>query len=174
MPCQKPRCEPPRRVTMRYVYAFTLTLLFSGFFPLAHAQAGPADYQFDQLKSVTGFRSTDIDGWGRINDQVLVVSVTPSKKYILVLARTDRDLSFSQAIGVTSNGGRVEARFDSVYASNSNIRIENRISKIYEIKGSAAMKHARALFELRDCESQKNADCSSFKKAIKDITVPSE
>ena len=34
------------------------------------------------------------------------------------------------------------------------------------------MKHARALFELRECESKKDADCEAFEKAVKDSTVP--
>ncbi|MDN3640497.1 DUF6491 family protein [Simiduia curdlanivorans] len=158
---------------MAVVKNLFLLLSLSCLFNLAQAESNTKpDYHFEELKSVSSIRASDVNGWGRINDQVLVTGRTASRKYILVLARPDHDLAFSTALGVTSNAGRVAVKFDEVYAGNSTIRVGNRIMMIYEVKGSDAMKHARALFELRDCESQKNADCSSFTKAVEDTTVP--
>ncbi|BFM12376.1 hypothetical protein R50072_25290 [Simiduia litorea] len=158
---------------MRAFKTLLLLLSLGCFLNQAHAESSSKpDYHFDELKSVSSIRASDVNGWGRINDQVLVTGRTASRKYILVLARPDHDLAFSTALGVTSNAGRVAVKFDEVYAGNSAIRVGNRIMMIYEVKGSAAMKQARALFELRDCESQKDADCSSFEKTVEDTTVP--
>ncbi|AFU98508.1 DUF6491 family protein [Simiduia agarivorans] len=113
------------------------------------ANNGRPDYQFDEFKSIDSFRSSDIKGWGRINDQVLTVSAGANKRYLLVLTRPDRDIAFSHAIGVTSNAGRVMARFDGVYAGNANIRVKIPIKYIYEIKGKDQFEQARALVEER-------------------------
>lgn len=137
----------------KLILGFT-TLVFA---TLALADSNRPNYQFDEFKSVDSFRSADIRGWGRINDQVLTVDAGVNKRYMLVLSRPDRDITFSQAIGVTSNAGRVMARFDGVYAGNSNIRVKVPIKYIYELKGKEQLEHARTLIEDRELAA-KNAN----------------
>lgn len=136
------------------ILGFT-TLVFA---TLVLADSSRPDYQFDEFKSVDSFRSADIRGWGRINDQVLTVDAGVNKRYMLILSRPDRDIAFSQAIGVTSNAGRVMAKFDGVYAGNSNIRVKVPIRTIYELKGKEQLEQAHTLVEERELAAKKASD----------------
>mgnify|MGYP007112213923 CR=1 FL=1 len=70
----------------------------------AHAGAPVKDFQY--------FNS--LNGWTELGDSALAVWTRPSEAYLLELSGPCLDLSFSPAIAVTNQFGRVSARFDSV------------------------------------------------------------
>lgn len=122
---------------------------------LSAASLAAPDYEFDQFPQVSSIREADIDGWGQINDQVLLVSASPSTKYMLVLERPDRDLDFGPGLKFTAKGGRVMAKFDQVQAAGNRFAIPNRIVKIYQLKGKEQVQLARELVLEREAAEQK-------------------
>src|SRR5215212_9184968 len=52
--------------------------------------------------------------WQAIDDKTVIVWATPWQPYLVQLKYASHDLPFVQAIGVTSLGDRVYARFDSL------------------------------------------------------------
>ena len=52
--------------------------------------------------------------WHAIDNDTLIVWATPFQPYLVELAFPSHDLRFSEAIGITSVGSRVYARFDSL------------------------------------------------------------
>lgn len=127
----------------------------------------PVKYEFPDLKEVRDFRKTSVSGWSAINDQVLLVSTSPKRKYLLVLTRPDRDLLFSHALAFTDTQGRVSARFDKVYATNASIRVPNTIKHIYEINGKAEAEAAKLAVLAQAC-NQSDADssaCADYQEA---------
>ena len=55
-----------------------------------------------------------LHSWNVIDDDTLIVWASPSKPYLVELFRPSRELKFAWAIGVTSFGSRIHAKFDSV------------------------------------------------------------
>ena len=52
--------------------------------------------------------------WHAVDDDTVVVWTTPWQAYLVELSFPSHDLRFAQAIGLTSVGNRVYARFDAV------------------------------------------------------------
>jgi hypothetical protein len=52
--------------------------------------------------------------WSAVDDHTVVVWTTPFTPYLVELAFPSHDMKFVQAIGVSSSGSRVYAKFDSV------------------------------------------------------------
>ncbi|UTA49238.1 DUF6491 family protein [Simiduia sp. 21SJ11W-1] len=131
----------------------------------------PINYEFPELKEVRDFRKNNVNGWSAVNEQVLMVSAGASRNYLLVLSRPDRDLLFSQALAFTDTQGRVSARFDKVYATNSNIRMPNSIQKIYEVRGRDQVKAARLAVHEQACaqSEQDSRACRDYHKALEKI-----
>lgn len=127
----------------------------------------PVNYEFPDLKEVRDFRKNSVSGWSAVNDQVLMVSTSPKRKYLLVLTRPDRDLLFSHALAFTDTQGRVSARFDKVYAANANIRVPNTIKHIYEINGKAQAEATRLSVLAQACNQNKpeSGACADYRKA---------
>jgi hypothetical protein len=65
--------------------------------------------QVDSIPNLTRLHS-----WSAIDDDTLIVWATPFDPYLVKLFMPSPDLRFAQAIGVTSFGSRIYARFDSV------------------------------------------------------------
>lgn len=55
-----------------------------------------------------------INGWTPLGDSALAVWTRPSEAWLLDLSGPCQDLAFTNAIGLTSSMGRVNARFDKV------------------------------------------------------------
>lgn len=53
-------------------------------------------------------------GWTVLDDETLIIWAAPRKPYLVRLFRPSPELKFAHAIGVTSFGSRIHARFDSV------------------------------------------------------------
>lgn len=77
--------------------------------------------------------------WQVIDDKTVIVWATPWQPYLLQLKYPSHDLPFVQAIGVTSLGDRVYARFDSLKVRGFRYPIDN----IYKMTKEEAKELAR-------------------------------
>ncbi|MDR6991466.1 DUF6491 family protein [Luteimonas sp. 3794] len=72
-----------------------------------------------------------INGWTPLGESALAVWTRPSEAWLLDLSGPCQDLTFTPAIGLTSNMSRVSARFDKVLVrSRSSINIPCHIQQI--------------------------------------------
>lgn len=106
----------------------------------------PEKYQFDdQLPQVERFSRYSIDGWNAIDKRSLIVRTSPSTSYLLILQRDLPSLRFNDAIGLSSTGSQVHARFDTVRVFDRHFTsIPVAISKIYKLKGRDQRKQVKA------------------------------
>ena len=63
--------------------------------------------------------------WSPIDDHTVVIWTNPFTPYLVELAYPSNDMNFVQAIGVTSSGSRVYAKFDSVLIRGFRYPIKN-------------------------------------------------
>jgi len=70
-----------------------------------------------------------IHSWQVVDRDSLIIWATPFKPYLVRLDHPSHDLRFAHRIAVTEFGGRINARFDSVYVAGLNYRI----SEIYRL-----------------------------------------
>lgn len=79
--------------------------------------------QLEPVKSIPAL--TGLHSWRAIDDHRLIVWATPFDPYLVELAYPSRDLRFARAIGITSFGSRVHARFDAIKVSGMSYPISN-------------------------------------------------
>jgi hypothetical protein len=77
--------------------------------------------------------------WTPVDRDTVIVWATPFRPYLLELAFPSHDLKFAHAIGVTSVGSRVYAKFDSVQVGGFRYPIE----RIYELSREEARNWSR-------------------------------
>ncbi|MEO8466628.1 MAG: DUF6491 family protein [Gammaproteobacteria bacterium] len=77
--------------------------------------------------------------WQVIDNKTVIVWATPWQPYLLQLKYPSHDLPFVQAIGVTSLGDRVYARFDSLRVAGFRYPIDS----IYKMTKEEAKELAR-------------------------------
>ncbi len=78
-----------------------------------HAQAAaPAISTLKPVDSIPAL--THPDSWSVVDDHSLIIWATPFDPYLVELYGPSPDLKWAQAIGVTSFGSRIYAKFDSV------------------------------------------------------------
>jgi len=77
--------------------------------------------------------------WQAIDDRTVIVWATPWEPYLVQLKYPSHDLPFVQAIGITSLGDRVYARFDSLRVAGFRYPIDN----IYKMTKQEAKELAR-------------------------------
>ena len=82
---------------------------------------------------------TRLHDWQVIDDKTVIVWATPWQPYLVQLKYPSHDLPFVQAIGVTSFGDRVYARFDSLRVAGFRYPIDN----IYKMTKEEAKELAR-------------------------------
>ncbi|MEM7281003.1 MAG: DUF6491 family protein [Pseudomonadota bacterium] len=66
-----------------------------------------------------------INGFKAVGPKQVVVYTSPSKSYLITLRSRANGLRFSQAIGVTSTGRSIYAKFDSVVVDGFRYPIES-------------------------------------------------
>jgi hypothetical protein len=77
--------------------------------------------------------------WQVIDDKTVIVWATPWQPYLVQLKYPSHDLPFVQAIGITSVGDRVYARFDSLRVAGFRYPIDS----IYKMTKEEAKELAR-------------------------------
>jgi hypothetical protein len=101
--------------------------------PLAAGQAPPG-------QAVDSFPILSrLHDWQVIDDKTVIVWATPWQPYLVQLKYPSHDLPFVQAIGITSLGDRVYARFDSLKVAGFRYPIDN----IYKMTKEEAKELAR-------------------------------
>ena len=95
--------------------------------PVWSAPASPqVDDPISGIESIDSFRLFgQANGWQALDKRTLIVQTSPSRSYLITLKRPSNDLRFAQAIGLTSTGGRVFARFDQVIVDGWRYPIES-------------------------------------------------
>lgn len=91
-----------------------------------------------------------LNGWAPLGDSALAVWTKPREAYLLELFGPCQDLDFTQAIGLTSQGNRVYARFDKVLVrSTGAINIPCNIQTIRPLDVAAIRASEKQLREAR-------------------------
>lgn len=86
----------------------------------------------EEIKEIPNFQ---MNGWNYINNRALLLPARPGSHYLLMLDRPCPGLSESEAIGFTSNVGRLRAKFDAVVVHTRPESIERKcyIDAIYRV-----------------------------------------
>lgn len=115
----------------------------------AHAGEPVKDFQY--------FNS--LNGWTELGDSALAVWTKPSEAYLLELSGSCLDLSYSPAISISNQFGRVAARFDSVrvIGAGPGPHIPCRIQTIRPLDVKAIRASEKELREARVQEREAGA-----------------
>jgi Family of unknown function (DUF6491) len=92
------------------------------------------------FEEVTSFTiQTHLHSWHAIDEDTVIVWATPFQPYLVELSFPSHDLQHSEAIGITSVGNRVYARFDSLRVAGFRYPIDS----IYKMTREEARNLAR-------------------------------
>ncbi len=109
-----------------YRHLVFLALLFAAGMP-AMAMSVHKDGAYDV--AVTKVRAFNLysgsTGWTALDRDTLVIWASPSRPYLIELDRGTNNLRFANHIGITSFGGHVSAKFDSVIVDGWRYRIRD-------------------------------------------------
>ena len=112
-----------------------VALLSAGLLGVSQPANATENAATGDMHAVKYFRTFDgMDGWRAISRDSLIIWATPFRPYLVKLSRPSFDLRFEQTIGVTSMGGTVYAKFDSVIVDG----IRYPIRAIYQIDPKTA------------------------------------
>jgi hypothetical protein len=122
--------------TLTLIAALVLNLGLAGY---ASANV-PEGVRATDLQHVGQIRMLgSLNGWGRIDDDSLIVWTTPSQPYLIELSRKSHGMRFAQALGVTSTAGQIAEKFDSVIIDG----IRYPIQAIYKLDSKTARQLTR-------------------------------
>lgn len=108
-----------------------------------------------------------IDSWAVVDDQRLVLYVTPFRPYLVTLTRKVARLKYEYAIGLNNRSSYIDAKFDRVYVDGFPYAIE-RIEKLER-------ETARALLGRdRKDEPEAEPDAESEPAAEDEAEAPAE
>ena len=112
-----------------------VALLSVGLLGMSQAANATEHAASGDMVAVKYFQTFDrMDGWRAISRDTLIIWATPFRPYLVKLSRPSFDLRFEQTIGVTSTGGAVYAKFDSVIVDG----IRYQIRAIYKLDPKTA------------------------------------
>lgn len=120
---------------------FSAAIFF--FTQAAGASAPDSRYIFDELEEVEDFLSWNIDGWQGLDARSLIVTVSPTKSYLLILDRRIIGLRSGENIKISSINSRVRSGFDQVQILDGFSSRPTRIEKIYLLPDRTARHEAR-------------------------------
>jgi len=102
-------------------------------------------YLFPELEEVTSIRNYSIDSWSEVDKQSLIISVSPTQAYLVILRNRNHDLKFAHAISF-GNSRRVYSKFDRIQIINTSQDIEHSpayIERIYKLKDKEQVKRIK-------------------------------
>ncbi len=104
-------------------------------------------YRTHAGEPVNGFQYYGrFSNWTPLGDSAIAIWVGPSRAWLLDLYGPCNDLDFADAISLSSNNGRVSARFDSVRVHNRNATaIPCRIKEIRPVNAKALRAEEKTL-----------------------------
>ncbi|PCJ41540.1 MAG: hypothetical protein COA71_08260 [SAR86 cluster bacterium] len=100
-------------------------------------------YHFDNLEEVRSFINWQVNGWQVIDSRSLIVNMSASESYLLILDRDLRALKFTESIRISSTNSRVRSNIDQVHVLDQFAR-PSRIKTIYRLPNREARQNARA------------------------------
>lgn len=109
------------------------------------AIAAPSDeekYIFEDLEEVRSFFNWQVGGWQVIDSRSLIVTVSPSESYLLILERNLWAIKYTDQIRISSAGSRVRSNIDRVFVDNQPSR-PIRIDAIYLLPDRATRNSIR-------------------------------
>jgi hypothetical protein len=103
---------------------------------------------FEDLTSVMNRRDTVLLNktsrhWIEVDQQSLIVQISPREYYLLVLQIPARELMFSEDISIYSMGNVIKAGSDSIQFPDYNNNLRYPIARIYRINGPEQMRAIR-------------------------------
>jgi hypothetical protein len=87
---------------------------------------------FEQVESIPALGG--LHSWQAVDERSLIVWANAFQPYLIELAMPSHDLRFARAVGVSSFGSRIHARFDAVHIDG----VSYRIDRIYKISREEA------------------------------------
>ena len=101
-------------------------------------------YSFPEFETVNSITNYTIDSWQPVDSQSLIVQVSPSKFYLVILRNRISDLNFNEGISFTSTGTQIQAKFDCVNVKDFYCSARSSpIERIYKIDGKENVKYVR-------------------------------
>lgn len=139
---------------MKRISPKLFVLLFAAVFSTSCASA-PAARDAERLALYRNHAGEPVNGfqyygrfsnWTPLGDSAIAIWVGPSRVWLLDLYGPCSDLDFANAISLSSNNGRVSARFDSVRVHNrSAIVMPCRIKEIRPVDAKALRAEEKTL-----------------------------
>jgi hypothetical protein len=129
-------------VNMKKIAVIIISLLSFSF----QAIAAPSDdekYIFDDLEEVRSFLNWQVYGWQVVDSRSLIVTVSPSESYLLILERNLWAIRYTDQIRISSTGSRVRSNIDRVFVDNQPSR-PIRIDAIYLLPDRATRNSIRS------------------------------
>ena len=103
-------------------------------------------YQFANLEEVDSFLYRQVRGWQAIDARSLIINISPSESYLLILERNLRAIKYTEGIEISSVNSRVRANLDLVHILDQDVKVRpSRIETIYKLPSRAARQNARAI-----------------------------
>jgi len=126
---------------MKYISVILLSLII---FPAKAILAVSVDdkYRFDNLEEVSSYLNWRVSGWSVIDSRSLIVNISRSKSYLVILAHDLPAMRYTDQIKITSMNSRVRSKIDRVYVPNQNSRSTN-IFAIYLLPDRTTRQDAR-------------------------------
>ncbi|MBP6749635.1 MAG: hypothetical protein KA144_08350 [Xanthomonadaceae bacterium] len=144
---------------MKRIPVKSFVLLFAAVFSASCASA-PAVRDAERLalyrnhagEPVKGFQYYGrFSNWTPLGDSAIAIWVGPSRVWLLDMYGPCSDLDFADTISLSSNNGRVSARFDTVRVHNRGaLTIPCRIKEIRPVDGKALRAEEKSLRARRE------------------------
>lgn len=90
-------------------------------------------YVFVGLPEVEAIANYRLNGWHAVDERSLIVDTGPGTSYLLILQRRLRELRSSEHLAISSTGGSVRVKFDTVTVARNPDRVP--IERIYRLNG---------------------------------------
>jgi hypothetical protein len=97
----------------------------------------------DQLERVDWIYKQRIRDWEKVDNQSLIIEISPGAYYLMVLKMPARELLFQNRISLSSTGSRIRAGLDDLILYNAHMRVRYPIEKIFKIRGRTQMHSVR-------------------------------
>jgi hypothetical protein len=108
--------------------------------------AAPSDdqkYIFEDLEQVPSFLNWRVYGWQPVDSRSLIITLSPSESYLLVLERNLWAIKYTENIRISSTGSRIRSNIDRVFVDDRIVRPQ-RIDAIYLLPDRETRNSIRA------------------------------
>ena len=118
-----------------------------------------------QLEQVNSFYRQRIIDWEKVDNQSLIIEVSPGTYYLVVLKIPSPELVFRNRIFFSSTGSMVRAGMDDLIVYTEHMKATYPIDRIFKISGTQKMLAVRDQLTGKTDTAQKNAKAVNPPKA---------